>query len=99
MKINKSELMKKAWEIARTAVENFGGKTREYFSEALKLAWSELTNDDILSIMKNHDAVDSFSEWKKHDMDRIYFNLKGFDKNKRGDRNCKIYYDNIIQMV
>jgi hypothetical protein len=93
MKINKSELMKKAWEIARTAVETFGGKVREYFSESLKMAWGEAKNS-ILDIVKNHASIDSFSEWKKHGHDRIYFNLKGYDNSRRGCRNTKIYYDN-----
>jgi len=40
MKINKSKLMKKAWDIARKAMKNFGGKVREYLSESLRTAWS-----------------------------------------------------------
>lgn len=31
-------VMKRAWEIAREAVSNFGGKVKEYLSEALKMA-------------------------------------------------------------
>ncbi len=33
-------VMKKAWQIAKEAVKKFGGKAREYFSAALKEAWS-----------------------------------------------------------
>lgn len=34
-------VMKRAWEIARTAVEEFGGKVREYFRASLIQAWAE----------------------------------------------------------
>lgn len=33
-------IMKMAWEIAYEGVENFGGKVREYFAEALRIAWN-----------------------------------------------------------
>lgn len=32
-------VMKMAWEIARKGAVKFGGKVKEYFAEALKLAW------------------------------------------------------------
>lgn len=41
-KINKSLLMKRAWEIARQGQAQFGGKVRSYFAEALKMAWAEV---------------------------------------------------------
>lgn len=34
-------VMKRAWEIAREGVKKFGGKVKEYFAVALKLAWKE----------------------------------------------------------
>lgn len=33
-------VMKKAWEIARNGQKKFGGKVREYFAIALKMAWT-----------------------------------------------------------
>lgn len=33
-------VMAKAWEIARGAVNKFGGKVSEYFSQALRMAWA-----------------------------------------------------------
>lgn len=33
-------VMKKAWEIARNGQKKFGGKVREYFAIALKMAWA-----------------------------------------------------------
>lgn len=38
--------MKRAWEIAREGQRKFGGKVSEYLSEALKMAWEEVTQDD-----------------------------------------------------
>lgn len=37
-------IMTRAWEIAREAVSNFGGKIIEYISGALKQAWEEVKN-------------------------------------------------------
>lgn len=34
-------VMVRAWEIAKAAVVKFGGKVREYFAAALKMAWAE----------------------------------------------------------
>ena len=36
------KVMVRAWEIAKEAVENFGGKAFEYLSGALKMAWAEV---------------------------------------------------------
>ena len=34
-----TNVMTKAWEIARKGAKKFGGKVKEYFSKALELAW------------------------------------------------------------
>lgn len=34
-------IMTRAWEIARTGAEKFGGKAKDYFAHALKMAWAE----------------------------------------------------------
>lgn len=39
--MNKSKLMKRAWELAKEGVKKFGGKVREYFAIALSIAWKE----------------------------------------------------------
>ncbi|QQZ64493.1 hypothetical protein JI735_34195 (plasmid) [Paenibacillus sonchi] len=36
------EVMVRAWEIARGAVVRFGGKVKEYFAQALAMAWKEV---------------------------------------------------------
>ena len=35
-------VMTRAWEIAKQGQKKFGGKVKEYFSSALKLAWKEI---------------------------------------------------------
>lgn len=35
-------VMTRAWGIAKEAVVKFGGKVKEYFAEALKMAWAEI---------------------------------------------------------
>lgn len=40
MTINKSNLFKSAWTIARTSAKRNGGKAVEYLSGALKQAWT-----------------------------------------------------------
>lgn len=36
------QVMKRAWEIAKTGVTKFGGKVREYFAASLSIAWKEI---------------------------------------------------------
>lgn len=36
------KVMTRAWEIAKQAVVTFGGKARQYMSEALRMAWKEI---------------------------------------------------------
>ena len=35
------QVMTRAWEIAKAAVIKFGGNSKEYIAEAMKMAWSE----------------------------------------------------------
>lgn len=37
-------VMVRAWEIAREGQNKFGGKVKEYFAQALKMAWAEKKN-------------------------------------------------------
>ena len=43
-------VMTRAWEIAKQGQKKFGGKVKEYFSSALKLAWKEVKN--IMEVVK-----------------------------------------------
>lgn len=36
------KVMVRAWEIAKEAVTKFGGKVKEYFAQALRMAWAEI---------------------------------------------------------
>lgn len=38
----KSEIMKTAWTIAKTAANKFGGSAKMYFAEALKMVWRKI---------------------------------------------------------
>ncbi len=68
----KKEIMNKAWEIAREGQKAFGGKVREYFAQALKMAWAQAKNGlDIEALEKK-----GFDRWTKGDMDRLYFNIE-----------------------
>ena len=40
-KYNTKMIMKRAWRIAKSAVKKFGGKAKQYFAEAMKMAWAE----------------------------------------------------------
>ncbi|MEB6549050.1 hypothetical protein MXL46_08070 [Heyndrickxia sporothermodurans] len=38
------KVMVRAWEIAKEGVKKFGGKVKEYFAQALAMAWAEVKN-------------------------------------------------------
>lgn len=60
-------VMVRAWEIAKEGVKKFGGKVKEYFAQALTMAWAEVKNTpadkaramfiDIFSQGKNMEVV------------------------------------------
>lgn len=37
-------VMKRAWEIAKTGAKKFGGSVKSYFAQSLKMAWAEVKN-------------------------------------------------------
>lgn len=41
IKIDRCTVMARAWHTAKEAAARFGGSSREYFAEALRLAWAE----------------------------------------------------------
>lgn len=68
------KVMTRAWEIAREAVVNFGGKAVEYIAEALKMAWAEVkevryTVEDLIDM--------GAKRWQKAGYDRLYLNNAG----------------------
>lgn len=62
------KVMVRAWEIAREAVKKFGGKVKEFFQQALIMAWREvkMMNNDNISIKswflnKNFDSNERYA--------------------------------------
>lgn len=68
----KKEIMKNAWEIAREGQKAFGGKVREYFAQALKMAWAQAKSTINIEALEKK----GFNRWTKGEMDRLYFNLE-----------------------
>lgn len=78
----KAHVMKRAWEIAKKAVKKFGGKVKEFFAQALKMAWAEVK--DVKEVFTGYARVTvdgytlSFKAWEKYGKKRIYINeVKG----------------------
>jgi len=66
-------VMTQAWVIAREGQRKFGGKVREYFAEALRMAWRiakgmEKEFERMKDIVKNATC----REWKNYGKHRIY---------------------------
>ncbi|EMK8560180.1 TPA_asm: hypothetical protein GHP91_04515 [Listeria monocytogenes] len=57
-------VMKKAWEIAKSAAFNNEGTAREYFAESLKLAWEMKNSFEITDVNSRY--------WNKYDKERQY---------------------------
>lgn len=71
---NLKNIMTRAWEIAREAVVNYGGKAIEYIAEAMKMAWAEVkevryTVEDLIAM--------GAKRWQKAGYDRLYLNNAG----------------------
>jgi hypothetical protein len=47
-------VMKRAWEIAKEGQKKFGGKVKEYFAIALKMAWAETKQPKKVSFEIRH---------------------------------------------
>ncbi|PFJ09068.1 hypothetical protein COD67_15195 [Bacillus cereus] len=66
-------VMKKAWEIARKGQRQFGGKVKEYFSQALKMAWNiakkemkyvQLTKEEFMNEILSKGKFEGFLTYK-----------------------------------
>ena len=71
--INMKALFSKAWQTARDAAAQFGGKARQYFGESLKMAWADTRKKDIMDRIDELAAM-GFKRWQKSGMDRLYIN-------------------------
>lgn len=69
-------IMKKAWEIAKQGQEKFGGKVKEYFAAALKMAWAlaKKTSSMVIAPLKAVALVgtDKQVEWAKSIRSEVY---------------------------
>ncbi len=72
MTTTKKEIMSNAWEIAREGQKDFGGKVRDYFAQALKMAWAQAKSTINIEALEKK----GFNRWTKGDMDRLYFSLE-----------------------
>ena len=75
---NLKNIMTRAWEIAREAVANFGGKVVEYIAEAMKMAWAE-TRSAVDENVVNSLIARGAKRWSKGGHDRLYLNRAGND--------------------
>lgn len=71
----KSNIMKRAWEIAKNAAKKFGHSVKSYISLALKTAWAE-AKGAIKPVCERIDELVAlgFNRWQKGSMDRLYIN-------------------------
>lgn len=71
-----SDIMKRAWEIAKAAAVIFGGRPVDYiYGGAVKMAWAEAehkpaTKEDKIKALEDM----GFKRWQKGTMDRLYIN-------------------------
>lgn len=79
-------VMTRAWEIAKEGQKKFGGKVREYFAQALVIAWAEVKNTvkknigEVAQMIQNKlGNAAKVNVWEKYGKRRIYVN-KGFKK-------------------
>ena len=70
-------VMRKAWEIAREGQKKFGGKVKEYFAEALRMAWRIVKGME-QGFEKMKDVVKEVTgrEWKNYGKHRVYVDAK-----------------------
>lgn len=69
MKINKTQLFKKAWKIARKAANKFSVSAKDFFATSLKKAWSKIKNEILIMGL-----CEFGNEWSKGSHHRVYFN-------------------------
>lgn len=63
-KYDLKQILKTAWEISYVAVEKFGGKVKEFFSESLKMAWEQAKNGDVEVEVKLSYDFDHFEAFR-----------------------------------
>lgn len=78
-------VMTRAWDIAKAGQKKFGGKVKEYFAQALVMAWAETKSpkkslkEIAQMIQEKVSSTVQVNVWEKYGKKRIYVN-KGFKK-------------------
>lgn len=73
------KIMIRAWEIAKQGAAKFGGKAKEYFAEALRMAWKEAKTPVKVDfgdwrILETEWGDKMFRIWRKYGYNRLYVN-------------------------
>lgn len=68
----KANVMRKAWELAREGQKKFGGKVKEYFAEALRLAWAFIKKSMEKVQLKGTEKQIKWAENIREDVLEIY---------------------------
>lgn len=95
----RKQVMTRAWEIAKEGVKRFGGKVKEFFQQALIMAWEEvkgvvkMTVKDIKDlVLKARDETGAYdyqwNKWTKEGHNRIYINLVFYRKHRKRTSDC-----------
>lgn len=96
------KVMTRAWEIARRAAVQFGGKAKQYISESMKIAWAEvkktimIVKEQVIETMKDlvEMATDVYEyeivtkEWNNYGKSRCYLSII---ETREGSRHCVKY--------
>lgn len=82
--VSKQQIMTAAWRLAKKAAKKFGGKTIEYISGTLKMAWGAVKTVKYVRVMESK----GFNYWSTadHKIKRLYLNIK-----KAGLLNVEYY--------
>lgn len=56
-------VMTKAWEIAREGQKKFGGKVKEYFAQALRMAWAIVKSAKQVAVVKTTSGSKKHKSW------------------------------------
>src|SRR5690625_1470416 len=75
--MEKAIVMNKAWEIAIEGVKKFGGKVKEYFAKALKIAWALIKKEEKqMDMVNGYEIIErnyTVNGWQKYGHKRVYF--------------------------
>ena len=73
--MNRKNVMKRAWEIAKAASAKYGYSARSFFVMSLKMAWAEAKapKKPVSERIEELEEL-GFKRWQKGNMDRLYIN-------------------------